>query len=137
MSDYIRKEVVGNHVVEQFIWNNRLIVYIDNHLTEKSFNQTVKDLKNEERRRMMMDCECKNWARDNILLLTKHHSSCPKYNVEEEARAYIEALLNGIVARANDEDGVHYACFDAFRSAAYFIGKPELVKDGWRDDKKK
>ncbi|MDD5724342.1 MAG: hypothetical protein PHY29_11495 [Syntrophales bacterium] len=74
-------------------------------------------------------CECKNWARENILLLTEHHPTCPKYNVEAEAKAHIEALLQGIIIWANDEDGVHYRCFDAYRSAAYFIGKPELVKE--------
>lgn len=76
------------------------------------------------------DCECKFWARDNILLLTSHHPKCPKYNVEEEARAHIEALLRGIIAWANDADGVHDECLDAFRSAAYFIAKQELVKEG-------
>lgn len=50
-------------------------------------------------------------------------------NIEAEAKAHIDALLAGIIAWANDEDGVHDQCFDAFRSAAYFIGKPELVKD--------
>jgi len=77
----------------------------------------------------MIDCECKNWARDNVLLLTQHHPNCPHYNVEQEAKNHIEALLKGIIIWANDEDGVHDQCFDAFRSAALFIGKPELVKD--------
>ena len=76
----------------------------------------------------MIECECRYWARDNILLLTEHHPKCTKYNPEQECRKHIEALLNGIIVWANDEDGVHDACFDAFRSAAYFIGKPELVK---------
>jgi hypothetical protein len=76
----------------------------------------------------MTDCECKYWARDNVLLLTEHHPKCPKYNVEKEAKAHIEALLNGIIIWASDEDGVHDECFDAFRSAAYFIGRPELIK---------
>ena len=74
-------------------------------------------------------CECRNWARDNVLLITEHHPNCPKYNVEAEAKAHIEALLKGIIKWANDEDGVHDDCFDAFRSAAFFIGKPELVKE--------
>ena len=77
----------------------------------------------------MTDCECKNWARDDILLLTKHHPNCPRYNVEQEAKDHIEALLEGITIWANDEDGVHDQCFEAFRSAARFIGRPELVKD--------
>ena len=74
-------------------------------------------------------CECSKWARDNILLLTEHHPKCPKYNVEAEAKAHIEALLQGIIIWANDEYGVPYQCFDAFLNAAYFIGRPELVKD--------
>jgi len=77
----------------------------------------------------MEHCECKHWARDNILLLTEHHPRCQKYNVEQEALAYIKALLEGIIIWANDEDGIHYQCFDAFRNAAYFIGKPELIKE--------
>jgi len=72
-------------------------------------------------------CECKNWARYNITLLTEHHPNCPRYNVEAEAKVYIEALLRGIILWANDENGIHDQCFDAFRSAAYFIGKPEMV----------
>ena len=77
----------------------------------------------------MTDCKCKDWARDNILLLTEHHPDCPHYNVEREAKRHIEALLRGIIIWANDEDGVHYQCFTAFKSAALFIGRPELVKD--------
>jgi hypothetical protein len=83
----------------------------------------------------MKECECKEWARDHIVLMTEHHPNCPKYNVEAEAKAHIEALLRGIIIWANDEDGVHYQCFDAFRSAAYFIGKPELVKEEIEDAK--
>ena len=77
-----------------------------------------------------MECECKYWARDNILLVTEHHQNCRHYNPEQEARERIEALLTGIVAWAADEDGIHDACFDAFRDAAYFIGRPDLVKGG-------
>lgn len=77
----------------------------------------------------MIDCECITWARDNVLLLTSHHPRCPKYNLEAEAKAHIEALLKGIMIWAHDEDGVHDQCFEAFRSAAYFIGKPELVRE--------
>lgn len=77
---------------------------------------------------IMEDCECRNWARDNIVLLTDHHPDCPKYDVEAEAKAHIEALLDGIIAWANDEDGIHDECFDAFMSAIYFIGRMDLLK---------
>ena len=52
-------------------------------MTEKEFERRVKrkHLKGE----IMEHCECANWARDSILLLTKHHPICPKYNVEAEA----------------------------------------------------
>ena len=73
-------------------------------------------------------CECSNWARDNVLLLTTHHPNCPEYNVEAEAKTYIEDLLRGIIIWANDEDGVHEQCYDAFRSAAFFVGKMGWVK---------
>ena len=76
-----------------------------------------------------MDCDCKYWARDNILGLTEHHPNCPKYVPEQEARQVIEALLNGIIVWGHDEDGIHDACFGAFRRAAYFIGRPELVME--------
>ena len=77
----------------------------------------------------MMDCECKHWARGSIFPLTEHHPSCPKYNLKKDATEIIEDLLAGIVTCANDEDGVHDACWEAFKHAAYFIGKPELVKN--------
>ena len=75
-----------------------------------------------------MSCECRHWARDKVMLLTKHHPNCTWYNPEQDARGIISDLLNGITAWARDEDGVHDQCFDAFRTAAYFIGRPELVK---------
>jgi hypothetical protein len=75
------------------------------------------------------DCECQNWTRTNVLCLTKHHPSCPKYNYEQEVKDHLEALLKGIVIWASDEDGIHDQVFDIFRSAAFLVGKPELVAD--------
>ena len=73
-----------------------------------------------------MECECKYWARENIYPLTEHHPSCPKYDFKPEAIKIIDDLLKGIVTWANDEDGVHDACWKAFKNAAYFVGKGEM-----------
>ena len=70
----------------------------------------------------MEECECRYWARDNILLMTHHHPRCPKYNVEEEALSIIRELIRGIDYWASDEDGVHPSCWQAYQSAKFFIG---------------
>ena len=74
----------------------------------------------------MFECKCMNWARDNVLLLTKHHPKCPKYNVEAEAKQIIKALIKGIDHWASDEDGVHDACWPAYQSAKFFIKDLEV-----------
>ena len=81
-------------------------------------------------------CECQNWARDNVMLITQHHPRCPKYSVMQEAMAQIKALLDGMLMWANDEDGIHPHCFDAFRSAALFIGEPGLIEEECQNQKK-
>lgn len=74
-------------------------------------------------------CECRNWGRESSVFLTEHHRNCQDYNGEGEARKHIEALLAGILLWAGDEDGIHYECFNAFRDAARFIGRTDLIKD--------
>ena len=76
-----------------------------------------------------MFCECRYWTRRRITLLTEHHPGCKYYNPEREAWTIINGLLNGITAWASDEDGVHPECWEAFEQAAYFIGRPELIKE--------
>lgn len=74
-----------------------------------------------------MDCECRNWARTNQLLITNHHRNCKKYDPEKEAYEIIGALLDGIQAWANDEDGIHPNCWEAFKNGACFIGQPNRI----------
>ena len=74
-------------------------------------------------------CACKYWTREDVLTPSEHHPNCSKYIPEQEARQVIEALLNGIIIWGHDEDGIHDACFGAFRRAAHFIGRSELVKE--------
>lgn len=40
----------------------------------------------------------------------------------------INNLLDGIVAWAADEDGVHPDCYESFRAAAIFVGRFDIVK---------
>ena len=75
-------------------------------------------------------CECQDWARESIYPLTEHHPNCPHYNLEKDAVEVINKLLDGIIAWASDEDGVHPECFAAFQRAAYFVGRSEVVKEG-------
>jgi len=77
-----------------------------------------------------MECECKNWARTNQLLLTKHHKNCSKYDLEGDAKEIITALLNGIQEWASDEDGMHPDCWEAFKNASCFIFEVWRIKEG-------
>jgi hypothetical protein len=74
-------------------------------------------------------CECSNWARIGDVFLTKHHPNCDKYDFKEETRKIINDLLDGILVWAGDEDWVHDECFGAFERAAWFVGRPEIIKE--------
>ena len=79
------------------------------------------------------DCECKNWARTTQLLFTTHHRNCPKYTssikgAEAECYNIIVWLLDGVQAWANDEDGIHPECYEAFKRAACFVGQPGRIE---------
>ena len=49
----------------------------------------------------------------------------------KDAKEIIENLLKGIIAWANDENGIHDECYDAFVEAAKFINKPEFIDDDY------
>lgn len=68
-----------------------------------------------------MDCVCKNWARDRIVVLTNHHPKCAHYNPEQDAKEIVAKLVDGIEAWATDEDGVHPDCWEAYLNASAFI----------------
>jgi hypothetical protein len=68
-------------------------------------------------------CECANWARSGHKVITEHHSSCPKYDPEGDSKRIIEALLKGKEAWAQDEDGVHPECWEAYRNAKLLVGQ--------------
>lgn len=51
-----RKEQIGPHKVEEFYWNGRMIVYVDNQLSGSTFEAAVDGIKGmleheEEKRR--------------------------------------------------------------------------------------
>ncbi len=79
---------------------------------------------------IMEQCECQNWARAGQKLLTKHHKNCPSYDVEGESYALIVKLLDGIEAWADEEDGIHPGCWEAYREGTYFIGQFSRIKGG-------
>ena len=76
----------------------------------------------------MINCECKWWARDNQVLMTKHHPNCECYSPEEDIAEIVNALIDGIIAWAADEDGVHPECWEAFKNAAVFVGRFDVIK---------
>jgi hypothetical protein len=46
-----RKAEVDGHVVEEYWWGGRFVVYIDNHLTKESFTEAYDRLAREEYQR--------------------------------------------------------------------------------------
>ena len=77
----------------------------------------------------MERCKCAEWCRIENNLLTEHHPNCEHYHPEKECREMIVDLLDGIMAWASDEDGIHPECFEAFKKAAYFVQQPWRVTD--------
>ena len=59
----------------------------------------------------------------------KNHPNCPHYDLAEDATQIINALLDGIVIWAGDEDGVHDAGWNAFKNAACFVGRMEMINE--------
>ncbi len=39
-----RKKEINGHKVEEYYWNRRMVVYVDNHLTEDSFEDVCRRL---------------------------------------------------------------------------------------------
>ena len=71
---------------------------------------------------------CCNWCRDGRPPITKHHHSCPHYNLEGESVALVTSLIKGIEAWAADGDGVHPELFDAYCRAVTFAGDLAKLK---------
>jgi hypothetical protein len=40
-----RKEIVDGKKVEEYYWGGKMVVYIDNHFTEMTFEEAVEDLR--------------------------------------------------------------------------------------------
>jgi len=38
-----RYKIIGRHVIEEFYWNGRFVVYVDHKLTDKGFEQAIQD----------------------------------------------------------------------------------------------
>ena len=76
----------------------------------------------------MTNCKCRNWARaGGQILMTRHHPDCEHYSPEKDAAEIINALINGGIAWAADEDGVHPDCWEAFKNAAVFVGRFDAI----------
>lgn len=71
----------------------------------------------------MIVCDCIHWARTESRIMTDHHPNCSKYNPESDAYKIIIHLLQGIETWANDEDGVHNQCWEAYKAAKAFVGQ--------------
>jgi len=78
-----------------------------------------------ERKPQLAECRCYTWGRDNngSLLFLSHHPRCEKYKPESEVRELLQRLLEGIELWANDEDGVHPDCWDAYVKACHACGQ--------------
>ena len=37
-----RNEKIGRHIVEEFYWNGKMIIYIDNHISDLSWEKAIK-----------------------------------------------------------------------------------------------
>jgi hypothetical protein len=74
-------------------------------------------------------CECSGWGRDNrdSVLMLSHHPNCGKYKPEAECRELMLNLINGIESWAADEDGIHPACWEAYRNACFACGEWERL----------
>lgn len=69
-------------------------------------------------------CECATWAKaEAFTFLTTHHPRCPRYDLEGEAVVLIRSLLVGIERWAQDEDGIHHDCWEAYKHAKQTIGE--------------
>ena len=40
-----RKEMIGGHKVEEYYWNGKMVVYVDNKKTEETFAESCKRLR--------------------------------------------------------------------------------------------
>ena len=73
---------------------------------------------------MSTECECFTWARtDKGMFLTEHHPNCKNYDPVKDAKEIISNLLAGVEEWANDEDGVHPECWEAYKRAKYSLGQ--------------
>lgn len=75
-----------------------------------------------------LDCKCRNWCSVESVAWN-HHPSCPSFNPGKDARAIVEALVNGIENWAHDEDGVHPDCWEAYKNARSFLMNPIEKED--------
>jgi len=69
-------------------------------------------------------CTCKEWVRTQSKVVTRHHTNCPLYDHEGDAREIIEDLIRGIEAWASNEDGIHDECWKAYEQAKNFLYQP-------------
>lgn len=77
----------------------------------------------------MESCSCTTWARDysTEIIYSKHHPSCPKRNIELEAKTHIENLVKALEYEGSQGDGISEDHFEAYESAKSFIGRVKLI----------
>ena len=71
-------------------------------------------------------CECLHWANHDLgqMILTGHHSECPKSPTGMAAtRELLTKLVRGIEHWASQEDGVPDEIWDAYAQAKAVIGE--------------
>jgi hypothetical protein len=73
---------------------------------------------------MIDDCECKNWARVDSRVCTKHNKLCSHYDPESDALIVLQALLRGIEDLSADTDGIPEQVWEAYKNAKNFIYDP-------------
>ncbi len=88
----------------------------------------MSDQQTQEQPQIMNGC-CGDWADDGFLKLNHHHN-CSRYNETHrmDVRVLLGELCKGIENWANDEDGVHPDCWDAYRNAKLAIGQHDFIE---------
>lgn len=77
----------------------------------------------------MEDCECKDWASDDVRFANMfgHHASCcARPSQLKQFRMMldiIKSLTQGMEAWAHDEDGIHPDAWEAYKKAKMILGE--------------
>ena len=77
-----------------------------------------------------IQCECLAWGNDRIYLLGRHHYACNRAARINPLldRALVEALVDGMDTWAQDEDGIHFDAWAAYKAGCEALGR-RIVKE--------